>query len=89
MDLDRPQTLLGGLSASAFMRRHWQKKPLLVRAALPGALAGIDRARLFALAASDAVESRLVVRSGERWSVRQGPIARRAREAASSASGGA
>jgi 50S ribosomal protein L16 3-hydroxylase len=78
MDLDRPQTFLGGLSASAFMRCHWQKKPLVVRAALPGALARIDRARLFALAASDGVESRLVVRSGERWSVRQGPIARRA-----------
>ena len=77
MDLDRPQTLLGGLSASAFMRRHWQKKPLLVRAALPGALASVDRARLFALAARDDVESRLVVRSGQRWSVRQGPIARR------------
>ena len=27
--------LLGGLSAAAFMRRHWQKKPLLVRAAMP------------------------------------------------------
>ena len=78
MDLDRPQTLLGGLSASAFIRRHWQKKPLLVRAALPGALAGIDRAQLFALAASDGVESRLVLRSGERWSVRHGPIVRRA-----------
>ena len=56
------------------MRRHWQKKPLLVRNALPGALARIDRARLFALAASEGVESRLLVRSGGRWSVRSGPI---------------
>src|SRR6185295_5575293 len=75
MAADRTLTLLGGLSASAFMRRHWQKKPLLVRSALPGALARIDRARLFALAASEGVESRLVVRSGERWSLRRGPIA--------------
>jgi 50S ribosomal protein L16 3-hydroxylase len=78
MDLDRPLALLGGLSASAFMRRHWQKKPLLIRAACPGALAGLDRRQLFALAARDDVESRLVVRSGERWSARAGPLARRA-----------
>jgi len=74
MHADRKLTLLGGLSASAFMRRHWQKKPLLVRNALPGALARIDRARLFALAASEGVESRLVVHSGTRWSARNGPI---------------
>ena len=75
MDADRELTLLGGLSASAFMRRHWQRRPLLVRNALPGALAGVDRARLFALAASEGVDSRLVVRSGRRWSLRRGPIA--------------
>ena len=74
MHADRKLTLLGGLSASAFMRRHWQKRPLLVRNALPGALARIDRARLFALAASEGVESRLVVRSGAHCSVRSGPI---------------
>jgi 50S ribosomal protein L16 3-hydroxylase len=70
--------LLGGLSASTFMRRHWQKKPLLVRAAAPGALADVDRSCLFALAARDDVEARLVVRAGARWSVRQGPLSRRA-----------
>jgi len=77
MDPDRPMTLLGGMSAALFMRRHWQKKPLVIRDALPGALAEVDRARLLALAAEDGVESRLVVRSGRRWSVRHGPIARR------------
>src|SRR4051794_41858431 len=78
MDPDRPMALLGGLSASIFMRRHWQKKPLLIRAALPGVLADIDRERLFALAAQDGVESRLVARAGRRWSGGPGPIARRA-----------
>ena len=75
MDPDQPLTFLGGLSASAFMRRHWQRKPLLVRNALPGALVRIDRARLFALAAEEGVESRLVARTGSRWSLRHGPIA--------------
>ncbi len=78
MDPHRPTALLGGLSAAEFMRRHWQRKPLLVRAACPGALAGVDRARLFALAGRDDVESRLVTRSGSRWSVRSGPLTRRA-----------
>ena len=78
MDPHRPMALLGGLSAAEFMRRHWQKKPLLVRAACPDALPEVDRSRLFALAARDDVESRLVQRAGARWSVRSGPIARRA-----------
>jgi 50S ribosomal protein L16 3-hydroxylase len=77
MNPDRPLTLLGGLSADAFLRRYWQKKPLLVRDAAPGALAEVDRKRLFALAARDGVESRLVTRSARRWSVQHGPIARR------------
>jgi 50S ribosomal protein L16 3-hydroxylase len=78
MNPHRPMALLGGLSAADFMRRHWQKKPLLVRAACPDALPDIDRLLLFALAARDDVESRLVVRARDRWSVRPGPIARRA-----------
>ncbi len=77
MDLERPLALLGGLSAADFMRRHWQRSPCLIRAAIPGALAGFDRRRVFALAAQDDVESRLVVHSGRHWSVRAGPIPRR------------
>lgn len=53
--------LLGGLSPEAFMRRHWQKKPLLIRQAVPGVTPPLDRAALFALAARDDVESRLIV----------------------------
>lgn len=71
-------TLLGGLSPAAFMRRHWQKKPLLVRQAVPGGITLVTRAQLFSLAASDQVESRLVVRDGNRWSLRAGPLPRSA-----------
>ena len=78
MDLARPMPLLGGLTASAFMRRHWQRKPLLVRAAVPAPMPGFDRRRLFELARRDDVESRLIVRRGERWSLRTGPLPRRA-----------
>ena len=76
--IDRPMTLLGGLSPARFMRRHWQKQPLLVRQAVPGFAPPLDRARLFALAADEAVESRLLVRDGARWKLRHGPLPRRA-----------
>ncbi len=58
------------------MRRHWQKKPLLVRQAVPGGVDLIARARLFDLASHDEVESRLIVRRGGAWSLRQGPLTR-------------
>jgi 50S ribosomal protein L16 3-hydroxylase len=65
MDLDQPCTLLGGLSPQRFMRTHWQRKPLLVRQALPGVTAPLSRADLFELAGREDVESRLVVRRRE------------------------
>jgi 50S ribosomal protein L16 3-hydroxylase len=33
MDLTLGSPLLGGLSPAQFMRRHWQRKPLVARAA--------------------------------------------------------
>ncbi len=78
MDLNLGLPLLGGLSPAQFMRRHWQKKPLLVRQALPGVAPPLPRAELFALAASDAVESRLVVHGANGWTLRHGPLPRRA-----------
>lgn len=78
--LDAPLALLGGLSPQQFMRRHWQKKPLLIRQAMPGVQPPIDRSKMFALAAEEDVESRLIVQdlaSGD-WRLRHGPIPRRA-----------
>ncbi|HZN86716.1 MAG TPA: cupin domain-containing protein [Burkholderiales bacterium] len=69
------QPLLGGLSAKDFLRRHWQKKPLLVRGALPGFRGVASRAQLRRLAARPDVESRLVRRRGARWRVVHGPLA--------------
>lgn len=68
---------LGGLTAAAFLRRCWQKRPLLVRGAVPGCAGLVRRGTLFELAAHENVESRLVLRSGGRWRVRHGPFAPR------------
>jgi 50S ribosomal protein L16 3-hydroxylase len=78
MDISLAMPLLGGLSPQVFMRRHWQKKPLLVRQAVPGGITLIERAQLFELASRDEVESRLVVHKGASWSLRQGPLKRSA-----------
>jgi 50S ribosomal protein L16 3-hydroxylase len=78
MNTNEPSALLGGLSPAAFMRRHWQKKPLLIRQAMPDVVPPADRALLVALAQRDDVESRLVVRDGARWTLRRGPLPRRA-----------
>lgn len=78
MDLQAGLSMLGGLSPQRFMRTHWQKRPLLVRQALPGLRAPVGRAELFGLAALDDVESRLVQRDGTAWTVRHGPLPRRA-----------
>ena len=80
--IDQPCALLGGLSPADFMRHYWQKKPLLIRGAMPGFKAPITRNALFALAQRDEVESRLVVQSGAKnrarsWSLTRGPFARR------------
>jgi len=67
MNLREPLALLGGLSPAAFMRDVWQKKPMLIRNALPlvgegGApLSPVTPAQLFELASRDDVESRLVL----------------------------
>jgi 50S ribosomal protein L16 3-hydroxylase len=65
---------LGGLSPQVFLRRYWQKRPLLVRRALPGFRGVIEKRALFALASRDDVESRLVERRGRHWTVMHGPL---------------
>jgi 50S ribosomal protein L16 3-hydroxylase len=65
--------LLGGLAARTFLRRHWQKRPLLVRGALPG-VSLLDHRALAKLAMRDDVESRIVKRRGPRWDTAHGPF---------------
>ena len=77
MDLTLATPLLAGLSPDTFMRRHWQKKPLLIRQALPGVAPPLSRAQLFALAAQEGVESRLIEHHAKGWTLRHGPFSRR------------
>jgi 50S ribosomal protein L16 3-hydroxylase len=81
MNIQAPLPLLGGISPETFMRRYWQKKPLLIRAAIPGFMPLLDRSELLDLAAQDDVESRLVAQAqagkGTAWKFRHGPFTRK------------
>ncbi len=68
--------LLGGLSPARFLADHWQKKPLLVRNALPGFTTPISPDELAGLACEETVESRIVLeRDGPQpWALETGPF---------------
>ena len=77
MQKNTPLNLLGGLSPTEFMKRHWQKKPLLIRQAIPGMKPLIDRTSLLEMLESEEVESRQIVRNGEKWTLKKGPMKRK------------
>src|SRR3546814_8903726 len=64
------------MPAADFLRDYWQKKPLLIRNALPGFVSPIEPEDLAGLACEDAALSRLVRHDRERdaWTVRHGPF---------------
>ncbi len=64
----------GPMTTAEFLRRHWQKRPLLVRGAFPGFADPLDVREVLALAASPDAESRVVRRDGRYWSLRHGPF---------------
>jgi len=69
-------TLLGDRSPAAFLDTHWQKKPLVVRDALPNFRSPLSPNELAGLACEDGVESRLVLKEGGEhpWELRHGPF---------------
>ena len=73
------RSLLGGMAASEFLHRHWQKRPLLVRGAWPDIEPCASQRELFELASRSDVESRLVSdlrgeQEGVSWQLCHGPF---------------
>lgn len=62
------------LTPQQFLREYWQKKPLLIRQALPDLKPPIAREALCEMAAADEVESRLITRFNSRWQMQSGPM---------------
>ncbi|MFL6675937.1 MAG: JmjC domain-containing protein [Massilia sp.] len=67
--------LLGSLTPAQFLRDYWQKKPLLIRQAIPGFKPLLKFEKLAELARQNHVESRLVTVHGGQWDMQHGPLA--------------
>lgn len=67
-------TLLGGLTKKLFLRDYWQKRPLLIRQALPQFKGLLEPPQLFSLACTEDVQSRLVTKRNGHWQVQHGPF---------------
>jgi 50S ribosomal protein L16 3-hydroxylase len=67
---------LGAISVTRFMREAWQRKPLLIRAALGTFSSPLDRDALLALARQPDVEARLIEHRAGRWTLKHAPLAR-------------
>ena len=82
LPIKAPWALLGGISPEEFMRDYWQKKPLLVRGAIPAFKLAqshgmdlespISMSELARLAQQSTVESRLI--QSHPWSLQKGPL---------------
>ena len=69
------RSLLGGITPARFLREYWQRKPLLVKGAIPGFGSELSAEELAGLALEDEVESRIVLERGRRpWELRRGPF---------------
>ena len=67
--------LLGDITPAQFLRDYWHKKPLLIRAAIPGFKPLLKFDQLADLARHNHVESRLVSMKDGQWDMQHGPLA--------------
>ena len=72
--MNKKLTLLGGLTINEFLRDNRQKKPLLVRQAVPGFKGLLDPQQLINLACRDDVQARLATYQRKKWNLRYEPF---------------
>jgi 50S ribosomal protein L16 3-hydroxylase len=68
------RTLLGGLTPTEFLAEYWQKKPLLIKNAIPNFTGLLIPDELAGLACEDDVQSRLVEYKKGKWHASHGPF---------------
>jgi 50S ribosomal protein L16 3-hydroxylase len=67
--------ILGGITAQQFIREYWQKKPLLIRGAIPGFGDLLTPDELAGLSCEEDAQSRLVLHARGKWKLEEGPFA--------------
>ena len=66
--------LLGGLTPTQFLAEYWQKKPLLIKNAIPNFKGLLSPEELAGLACEDDVQSRIVEYINGQWLASHGPF---------------
>ncbi len=67
-------TTVLNLDITVFLQTYWQKKPCVIRNALPDFTDFIDEHELAGLAMEPELDSRVISKQAEQWSVQQGPF---------------
>ena len=71
---NRALTLLGGITPTEFLANYWQKKPLLIKQAIPNFNGLLTADELAGLACEDDVQARIISFEKDKWSVKNGPF---------------
>ncbi|GJC31216.1 exodeoxyribonuclease VII large subunit [Acinetobacter sp. KAM398] len=75
--MSQPFDVLGGITAEQFLSEYWQKKPLLVRNALPEIVHLLEPSDVMELALEEDVTARLIKqkdRDPNQWTVKSSPL---------------
>ncbi|KGT48672.1 cupin domain-containing protein [Acinetobacter sp. HR7] len=75
--MSQPLDVLGGITAEQFLAEYWQKKPLLVRNAMPEISGLLEPDDVMELALEENVTARLIKqkdRDPNQWSVKSSPL---------------
>jgi 50S ribosomal protein L16 3-hydroxylase len=68
---------LGGLTASEFLTKHWQKTPLLIHNAIKTREWGLSLSELIELSHDPRCSARLVIKNGSKYEVSYGPVTKK------------
>ncbi len=74
MRLNRKNHILGKTSVDTFLKKYWQKKPLLIRNAIENFQSPITEKDLFNIAQDEEAISRLIEYKQGLWQVKYGPF---------------
>ena len=72
--MNKPLPLLNNLTPVQFLAEYWQKKPLLIRGAIPNFTGLLSPNDLAGLACEDDVQARIIKQSKDKWHVQNSPF---------------
>ena len=72
--MTKPLALLNHLTPAQFLADYWQKKPLLIRGAIPNFTGLLSPNELAGLACEDDVQARIITQNKGKWRVQNSPF---------------